>query len=142
WQSLASHLGLSHLLDDSRFATRTQRRRYREELKRLIESALVLHSAEEWECELNAIGVPAGRVLNVEEALASKQLLERGMLFQQRLTASEEEIDLVGSPFMVDQSRPAVDIEPPMLGADNEAIYSQLNLSKTDLDTLRKEAVI
>nr|MBX2869017.1 CoA transferase [Acidiferrobacterales bacterium] len=121
WQSLASHLGLSHLLDDSRFATRTQRRRYREELTRLIESVLVLHSAEEWERELNAIGVPAGRVLNVEEALASKQLLERGMLFKQRLTASEEEIDLVGSPFMVDQSRPAVDIEPPMLGADNEA---------------------
>ncbi len=142
WRSLASHLELTHLIDDPRFSTRALRKRHREELTRLIESKLVLHSAEEWEGELNEIGVPAGRVLKVEEALGSEQLLARSMLFKQHLGSSGEEIDLVGSPFMIDQTRPATDIEPPALGADNEAIYSQLKLSKSDLDTLESEAVI
>ena len=69
WEKLARHLGLEMLLSDPRFQTRADRKEHRVELNATLQDVLRRRRAEDWEMELNALGVPAGRVLSLPEAL-------------------------------------------------------------------------
>ena len=66
------------LLADPRFANRDLRKRHRAELNRELNAALAARSAAEWEQMLNAVGVPAARILTVPAAVELEQLRHRG----------------------------------------------------------------
>src|ERR1700744_5112234 len=58
------------LATDPRFAEREARKKNRQALTAEIEQKLQAKSAAEWEDAFNQVGIPAGRVLSVPEALA------------------------------------------------------------------------
>lgn len=68
--ALLKILGLSKLSKDPRFAEEDARRKHVNALTALLEKALAVQSAELWEEQLNAAGVPAARVRNLSEAVA------------------------------------------------------------------------
>ena len=80
FEALAVAIGRPALAADPRFAKRESRKQHRAALTDAIESALAARSAREWEAVFNGLGIPAGRVVSVPEALASPQLAERGLL--------------------------------------------------------------
>lgn len=82
WTALCKHLGLDHLLHDPRYLNREARKANRHSLKTDLEEVLRTKPAQHWEDRLNAIGVPAGAVLNVEDVLQHPQIQERGFLTQ------------------------------------------------------------
>ncbi len=112
--ALARVIGRPELGEDPRFAEREARKRHRAELTAEIEAALGARPRLEWEALLNEAGVPAGRVLDVEEALALEQVRGRALLA--RLAVGDRDIDVVSSPFLVDGVRPAPATPPPLLG--------------------------
>jgi formyl-CoA transferase len=63
-------LGRPEVAADHKFSTNPARVTHRDELVRLLESALALEDAETWERRLLAVGVPAGRVGDVAAAIA------------------------------------------------------------------------
>ena len=67
--ALGSALGLPALADDPRFAHNPDRVAHRAELHALIEAALDADDAAVWEQRFAAVGVPAGRVNDIREAL-------------------------------------------------------------------------
>ena len=70
FRALAQVLGGAGLADDPRYATNADRVAHRPELTALIEHRLAAASADHWVAALTAVGVPAGLVNDVHEAIA------------------------------------------------------------------------
>ncbi|RMD95631.1 MAG: CoA transferase, partial [Alphaproteobacteria bacterium] len=79
WQALARHLGREDLLTHPDYASREARKANRHALRAELEDVLRTRPAAQWVEELNRLGVPAGPVLSVPQALASAQLAARGL---------------------------------------------------------------
>jgi CoA:oxalate CoA-transferase len=104
-------LDLDGLLEQREYCNRTARIRNADTMRERLAGAFVRKTAAQWESLLQAAGVPAARVLGVEEAVALPHLAERG-LFQ---CAGGEKVLNAGFRFLKDgpgTSRPA-----PLLGA-------------------------
>lgn len=143
WQALAQHLGRADLLSHPDYLTRELRKKNRIALREALEETLITRPAAAWEGELNALGVPAGAVLTVEQVLASPQIAGRGMLAS--FPAPEgvgRDITVVRMGARLDGQTPSVSAPPPMLGADNAAIYGQVGVDAEELARLREEGVI
>ncbi len=140
WQALAQHLGRDDLLDDPAYTTREDRKTNRHALRAELEHTLTTRPAKEWVRELNDIGVPTGQVLTVADALDDPQLSGRGLIGT--LEIHGEDLQLAGSPIVMDGSRKHPGTAPPELGADNSAIWSELGLSQDEIDALKKEGII
>jgi crotonobetainyl-CoA:carnitine CoA-transferase CaiB-like acyl-CoA transferase len=70
WRACARALDLAPLGDDPHFATNPARLAHRDELVALLSSRLRERPAADWLARLEAVGVPAGIVRSVLEALA------------------------------------------------------------------------
>ena len=79
--TLLGALDLSHLLDDPAFASRLARIENAEAMRAHLCAAFACADAAEWEARLTALGLPAARVLSVEQAIALPHLADRD-LFQ------------------------------------------------------------
>ncbi|RBW54181.1 CaiB/BaiF CoA-transferase family protein [Ruegeria sp. A3M17] len=140
WQVLARHLGREDLLDDPDYATREDRKRNRHALRGELEKSLKSRPAGDWVSELNGLGVPTGQVLTVPEALADEQLASRGLIGT--LPVHGEDMQLAGSPVVMDGQRNMPRVSPPELGVDNDTIWSELGLSPDEIKELAKDGVI
>ena len=140
WESLASHLGLSHLIDAPEYRTREDRKRNRHALRAALEEVLTTQPAAYWVGSLNGLGVPTGPVLSVPEALADPQIAERGLVGE--VPFGDEMLRITQSPVLQDGARPSVTAPPPVLGADNAEIWQSVGLSLSDIKALREEGVL
>ncbi|KIC38474.1 CoA-transferase [Ruegeria sp. ANG-R] len=140
WQALAEHLDREDLLVHPDYRTREDRKQNRHSLRQELERTLVTRPAADWVRELNALGVPAGQVLSVPQALSDEQLDRRGLIGE--LSVHGEDMRLAGSPVVMNGERKMPQAAPPALGADNSAIWSELGMSEAEIDTLRKEGII
>lgn len=131
------------LLDDPRFAHREDRKRNRAALTREIETALASRPAAEWEGLLNAVGVPAGRVLSVPEALDLDQVRQR------KLVEEVEQFDVLGRPlhlvtagYRLDGGEPRLTCPPPELGQHTDEILIEVGYSPDEVAALREASAI
>ena len=143
WQALARHLGREDLLADPAYATREARKANRQTLKAELERSLAAQSAQEWVEALNRIGVPAGVVQSVPEALTHPQVAERGLLADfPDVPGVGRDITVVRTGVKLDGAAPAVETPPPQLGAHNDEVYGALGLSGAEIQRLREEGVL
>ncbi len=141
WVLLAKHIARPDLIERDDFATREARKANRFRLKGEIEQALSTKPALQWEQELNAIGVPAGVVLTVPEALASPVIQSRGMIAQfANVPGVGRDIQTLRTGIKWDGGAPQVDSPPPRLGQHNQEIFGKLGYR--DLNSLEQEGVI
>ena len=140
WEALARHLGLAALIDDPRFRTRADRKANRAALNAAIADRLTMRPAEAWEVELNALGVPAGRVLSVEAALDHPQVTGRDQVAEFAVAGRRARIFRTG--LHVDGRAPRVDAPPPELGADTEAVLGEAGYSVGEIAALREAGAI
>ena len=143
WRALTTHLGLQALQDEPRYATREARKKHRLDLKAEIETVLRARPAREWARELNEIGVPAGVVLTVPQALATPQIAGRGFLARfARVPGVGRDIRIVKTGIKLDGKAPAVESPPPTLGRHNSEIWGALGLNDAELAALKEQGVI
>ncbi len=140
WRALATHLGRADLLDAPQYRTREDRKRNRHALRAALEDSLRQRPAAEWVAELNALGVPAGVIQTVPQALADPQIVGRGLVRQ--MGAGKDAFALSGSPVVIDGQRPHPSSPPPALGADACSIWAGLGLTEAEIDDLAREGVI
>jgi CoA:oxalate CoA-transferase len=143
FEALARIIGRDDLIADDRFAGREARKRNRADLSREIEAALAARSAEEWEATLNGVGVPAGRVLAIAEALALEQVRSRGLVG--RIDSVRElgrPLHLVRAGYSTDEDGPALHSPPPRLGEHSQEILVELGYSQAEIDALRSEDIL
>ena len=137
FRGLCAALGLSDLAD--RFPTNAERVEHRAELIPLLAERLRSRTAEEWLSELDAAGVPVGKVRTVPEALAAAAAAGRpATVTVDHPTAGA--LDLVGSPIWgVSTETPTA---PPLLGQHTREVLAELGRSGDQIDALAAGGVI
>lgn len=99
FRRFSRHIGCSELPDDPRFRTNAERLAHRQQLKTLIEAAIAKDDAETLCRELMRVGVPAGVVNDVPQALAQEHCAHREMIIQRgAFTALRGPMRLYGTP--------------------------------------------
>jgi CoA:oxalate CoA-transferase len=143
FEALARELGRADLIADPRFAEREGRKTNRAALTHELETALAQKSAAEWEAALNRLGVPAGRVLTVPEALDVAQVKERALLQGfENAPGVERRIRVARSGFKMSDGDPAVSVPPPQLGQHTAEILQAIGYSNAEIGRLRQAGAV
>jgi crotonobetainyl-CoA:carnitine CoA-transferase CaiB-like acyl-CoA transferase len=138
FRALCGVLGLE-LADDDRFATNAARVENRDELIPLLATRLRERPAEEWLAELDAAGVPVGKVRTVPEALAAAAEAGRpATLRVDHPTAGA--LDLVASPIWGPTS--LAPTPPPLLGEHTGQVLTELGRSAEQVEALAERGVV
>lgn len=138
WEVLARHLGLAHLMADPRFETRAARKVNRHALNALLQEVFSTRPALDWERELNDIGVPAGRVLSLPEALKQARKADQIAGFD----VAGRQAELFRTGMRIDGAPLRVDDPPPELGQDTNDILADLGLDPDEISRLKHEGAI
>jgi crotonobetainyl-CoA:carnitine CoA-transferase CaiB-like acyl-CoA transferase len=137
---LCDVLGAPELATDERFATNSVRVENREILIPLIEQRLGARTAEQWLTALEEVGVPAGKIRTVPDALAAAA--EAGLPATTRVPhPTAGEVELVNSPINLGSGlRPPH--APPLLGEHTAEVLKELGLDDGEIERLEREGVI
>jgi CoA:oxalate CoA-transferase len=143
FQTLAQAIGREDLVDDPRFVGREQRKRNRAALTSELESALSARSASEWEIALSRIGIPAGRVLSVPEALDHPQVSHRQLLQTfADVPGVGRPVTLTRAGFKLRGADPVVQSAPPRLGEHTDEILRELGYADEEVEQMRSAGAI
>lgn len=108
-------LDCSQLAHDPKFATNPDRLAHRAELLTEIDRVLSVRTAQSVLDALDRVGVPAGRVAGVADALDSPETRARGMVLEfERPDCGTARV--LNTPCTFDGVAPAVRLAPPRLG--------------------------
>ncbi len=123
FQRFCSHVGLPELVTDERFTSNAQRLVHRDALKRAIETAIASLACEPLCESLMRVGVPAGAVNSIPQALAHAHCAHREMLVQRGgYTGVRSPMRLMGTPGVAGAS-------PPRFAQDAAEILDGLGFS-------------
>ena len=143
WIALTDHLDMAYLRDKPQYATREARKVNRKKLKKELEEKLKKQSAEKWAQELNCLGIPAGKVLTVAQALQSKEISESNFLTEYTdIPGVQRNLKLVTTGIKLNGEHPTAANPPSALGAHNEEIFKELGLGLDELSSLKKNGII
>lgn len=127
FERLCDLLERPELKADPRFAERETRKVNRAALTEELERALAARSAADWAEACNRLGIPAGEVLTVPEALAHPQVTARGFLKAfAAVPGVERPIQVSRAGFRLGSGDPAPRCPPPRLGQHNAEILAPL----------------
>ncbi len=122
--SFMDTLGLGELASDERFASNQARVKNRAVLVPMLEAQMLRRRRDDWLVALEAAGVPAGPINNVEEVFADPQVLARGM--RVKLPHPENpDLEVAGCPIKLSRTPVEYRSAPPRLG-EHDALLEGL----------------
>ena len=124
---LAGEVGHPEWAEDPRFATNPERVRNRYLVDEMVGRVMATRSRAEWVETFDRIGVPSGPINRVSEALSSPQTLAREMVMQNEHSVAGT-VSTLGLPIEMSETPSSVRLEPPMLGADTDAVLGGVGL--------------
>jgi formyl-CoA transferase len=133
---LAEICGHPEWANDERFASNGARVAHRAEMVRLVGETIRQKPAAEWLDQLEAVGIPAGPINAITQALSDVQAQHRQMV--RTLTG----VPVVGSPVRFDGARADSDLPPPRLGQHTQDVLAALGLASEEIERLRAAGVV
>lgn len=141
--ALAKLIERPDLMGDPRFLTRESRKRNREVLTLLLETELRQQPAVYWEDQLNRIGVPAGRVLSVPQALDLPQIAHRQLIRKvPNVAGVDKEVSVVQGGYRYSNTDVSSDLRPPTLGQHTEDLLRELGYGDEEIAIFRSSGAI
>jgi crotonobetainyl-CoA:carnitine CoA-transferase CaiB-like acyl-CoA transferase len=122
WRRFAPLVGLDP--GDERFATNRERVARVEELERAMAPALCGATVDTWMERLDQAGIPAGRILTVDEVYASPQVTHLGLIDEVE-HPSLGRLKLPGSPLRYSRTGRGSPLPPPLLGQHNDELLGR-----------------
>lgn len=139
--AFARALERSALADDPRFATNAARIANRAALLAAIEPPVAARTTAWWLDALLAVGVPAGEVRGVADALAAPETASRGMVVEVPHPGAGT-VRLVASPLKLSRTPVVPPVAPPLLGADTRAVLAELGYAHEEIERLMADSVV
>jgi benzylsuccinate CoA-transferase BbsF subunit len=141
WLNFCREIGSPELSKDPRFTSLENRKKYEEELNKLVGEWTVNHTAEDVMNRLQKAGVPAGVVANTADAYRDPQLRKRNIYWQM----NHPEMGLfthLGQSFRLSKT-PSKPFSPsPLLGEHTEQVCTEmLGMSDEEFVSLMQEGV-
>ncbi|MBV9657955.1 MAG: CoA transferase [Verrucomicrobia bacterium] len=136
WQKLCDLLGRADLLADARFIDNRARLANREAVIAELEKSFAAKTAVEWENELLAAGIPAGRMNSYPEAFSSEHGRHRKMKIDVPHPV-EGSIPNIGFPVKLSATPQQVRRHPPLLGEHTDEVLAEAGFDDAALATLR-----
>lgn len=143
FEALTRLIGREDLIDDPRFARRGNRKVNRAALTVELETALAARPATEWEAAFNGVGVPAGRVLTVPEALSLEQTRSRELIQTfDRADGLDRPLPVVRGGYRINGAPGTPAFPPPTLGQHTDALLAELGYGAAEIETLHAEGAV
>ncbi len=142
WSALCNLLGLESWANDPSLAKNADRVARREEVMAGLNRATSLLTRDEICRRCDAVGVPAGPILNVDEVLSDEHVVARGMVedYQHPLIGTFKGLRV---PFRFSGFDDPEMSRPPLLGEHTDSILEQrLGLSPKKVAELRAQRAI
>src|SRR5580658_7474648 len=139
--NLCQVIGLPGLPDDPRFDTLAKRSANRAELNTLVADRLRTRTTAEWVEALNQAGVPCGPVYRMDEVFADPQVGHLGMTAPVEHPALGR-LDILRNAVRMTDGPATVRTPSPDIGADTDAVLTELGYPREEIDRLRAQAVI
>ncbi|WP_103663140.1 CaiB/BaiF CoA-transferase family protein [Microbacterium sp. CJ77] len=139
---LCAAIGRLDLLERPELLTVPGRMQHARELESYIAEWAKTRSAATIGAELDAAGVPYSKISTVAEVAASPQIQAREMIVNiDHPTLGP--LQIPGIPIKMDRSAPTVRKAPPLVGEDNDDVYSRvLGFSAERIERLREAGAI
>lgn len=115
---LCSVLGAPFATDPN-FSTNPSRVSHRSELNQLMTAILVTRSADEWVAALNKVGVPAGPINNIEQAIQLAERLELDPIVTIKDSRDGNVTRTIANPIKFSETPVIYRYGPPSLGIDD-----------------------
>lgn len=133
WERVAGVLGLSELVDDSRFLTVADRSRNNSALTVCMTAALAREDVAMWVDRLRAAGVPVTPVAGLEEAVVADATTERGTF------ADLDGVPHVRLPWIADGQPVNLTRPAPRLGEHTTDILQECGFDRATITTMLRE---
>lgn len=141
WKIFCDLAGLTHLVDDPRFATNGDRVRNLQALQEAMEDVLAHKTAAEWHELLVQAGVPCGPVYRYDQVFHDPQVQHRHMAVEVEHPRAGRQT-IVNTPLKLSQTPGSVRLPAPTLSQHTEEILLQLGYDTATIATYRAEGVV
>ncbi len=133
WQKFCGIINRPEIELDSRFCRNHDRVAHREELRELIEAELVRHNRQEWTEMFLDIGIPAGPINTVSDALEDLQVGHLGLV-ETHSHPTLGELRQLSNPLNLETNSTGwIRRSPPLLGQHSRELLAELGFSRDDI---------
>ncbi len=138
----ATLIGAEDWLDDERLQTDQGRGDHRDELCQRMADWLADQGRDEALAALEQAGVPAGPVLDLQEALEHPQVSAMNFLKNVDYPGLTQPARIADLPLKFSHNAGGIERQPPQLGEHTEEILLELDFSKERIEQFRNNGVI
>jgi crotonobetainyl-CoA:carnitine CoA-transferase CaiB-like acyl-CoA transferase len=141
WERIADVLGHPEWRDDARFATNSARMANLPALTDAMNKALATRTKVEWIAAFDAVGVPAGPVNSIGDALEHPQTRARDMVVEVDHPQAGPTRAL-GCPLHFSRTPTRITRAAPVLGEHTREVLHEHGYADADIDALVRDGVV
>ena len=141
YHRLCNVLEAPELIEDPRFKTATERTRHREEMTVELEKRLVTRDMADWQERLNVAGVPAGPILNTQQAFENEQV-QTLPAWRPAEHPKLGTLKLTGHGVNLERTPPSIRSAAPERGEHTEEILREIEYTDAEVKALREAGAI
>jgi crotonobetainyl-CoA:carnitine CoA-transferase CaiB-like acyl-CoA transferase len=141
YEKFCRALGDEALISEPRFATNEARVANHPDFKARVETALGKRTVGEWVERMIGVGIAAGPIYEFDQVFEDAQVRHMGMVREVEQPGLGT-VRMLGFPFAVGGSRPAVRRPAPRLGEHTREVLSELGISASEIDRLTEAGAV
>ena len=140
WEKLLVVLGAEKLLNEEKFSDPNKRLENLSELEELLTDFFGTEKTEVWIEKLEAAGIPAGPVLNIEEMSSDPQTIARRMV--REVGNHGATFKVIGHPVKYSDYDTEIELSAPKLGEHSRDIMAELGYTEKKINLLLEKGSV